>query len=60
MIKGSDKWRRDGDNLLVDIEIPLTDAVLGGEMTVPHPDGPVKVKIPKGLQVGEYIRVAHK
>lgn len=29
-------------------------------MTVPHPDGDVKVKIPKGLQVGEYIRVNGK
>jgi DnaJ-class molecular chaperone len=27
---------------------------------VPHPDGDLKVKIPKGLQVGEYVRVANK
>jgi len=60
LIKGSDKREREGDNILVEVDIPLTDAVLGGEMIVPHPDGPVKVKIPKSLQVGEHIRVANK
>ena len=56
-MKQSEKWRRDGDNMLMDIDITLFDAVLGGELTVPHPDGVVEVKIPKGLQVGEYIRI---
>lgn len=28
LIKGSDKRRRDGDNLLVDVEVSLYDAVL--------------------------------
>lgn len=46
--------------MLLDADISLFDAVLGGEMTVPHPDGEVTVKIPKGLQVGEYIRVSGK
>lgn len=60
VVKSSDKRRRDGDNLLVGADITLFDAVLWGEVEVPHPDGPVKVKIPKGLQVWEYIRVSNK
>ncbi len=27
---------------------------------MPHPEGDMEVKIPKGLQVGEYIRVTGK
>lgn len=60
LIKQSDVWRRDGDNLLVDADITLFDAVLGWEVTVPHPDGDVTVKVPKWLQIGEYIRVSNK
>jgi molecular chaperone DnaJ len=60
MIKGSDKWKRDGTNLIADIEISIYDAVLGATVEVDHPDGKMSVKIPKGLQVGEYIRVAGK
>lgn len=59
-IKASDKRKRDGENLLVDAPISLYQAVLGGEVMVPHPDGELKVKIPKWLQVGEYIRVNGK
>lgn len=60
LVKWSDKRRRDDHNLLVDIDVTVFQAVLGGEITVPHPEGDIKVKIPKWLQVGEYIRVAWK
>lgn len=59
-IKASDKRKRDGNNLLVEVPVTLYQAVLGGEIMVQHPDGDLKVKVPKGLQVGEYIRVAGK
>jgi molecular chaperone DnaJ len=60
MIKGSDKWKRDGTNLIADIDISIYDAVLGATVEVDHPDGKMSVKIPKGLQVGEYVRVSGK
>jgi len=60
VVKWSDKRKRDGDNLLVSADITLFDAVLWGEVEVPHPDGTIKVKVPKWLQVGEYIRVSNK
>ncbi len=60
VIKSHDLRRRDENNLLIDKEITIFDAVLGGSMEVEHPDGMVTVKIPKWLQVGEYIRVNGK
>lgn len=60
VVKVSDTWKRDGDNILADANVSLFDAVLGGEIVVPHPDGDLKVKIPKGLQVWEYVRVNNK
>ncbi len=60
LVRWSDKRRRDGDNLLTEVDITIYDAVLWSEMEVPHPEWPVTVKIPKGLQVGERIRVSNK
>ncbi len=60
LVRWSDVWRREGNHLLTDIDISIFDAVLWGEVEVKHPEGPVKVKIPKWLQVGENIRVSWK
>lgn len=46
--------------MLMDIDVSIYEAVLGGEQKVAHPDGEVKITIPKGLQVGESIRVGGK
>ncbi len=59
-IMGGEKFKRSGDNLITEVEIPYYDAVLGGETEVDHPEGKVKVKIPKGLQVGESIVISWK
>jgi hypothetical protein len=42
----------------VKADVSLFDLVLGGEVEVPHPEGKIKVKIPKGTQVGQKVRVA--
>ena len=60
LIKWSDKRRRDENNLLVDIDVSVFQAVLWWEITVSHPEWDIQVKIPKWLQVGEYIRVSGK
>jgi molecular chaperone DnaJ len=60
LVKQSEKWRRDGDNMLYDADVSLFEAVLGGELTIAHPDGELVTKIPKWLQVGEHIRVSGK
>lgn len=51
-------FRRDGQNLMMDLPVRLTDALLGTELTIETLDGQVKVKIPAGVAYGETIRVA--
>lgn len=60
VVKNSDAWKRDGDNIIANATVSIFDAVLGWEIVVPHPDGDLKVKIPKWLQVWEYVRVKKK
>lgn len=59
-VKPHDTWRRDGDNLIVSTPLSVFDAVLWTTIEVDHPDGKLKVTIPKWLQIGEYIRVNGK
>lgn len=60
LVKSSDTWKREWDNILVEQSISLFDAVLWWEVVIEHPDKAVKVKIPKWLQIGEQIRVSWK
>jgi molecular chaperone DnaJ len=46
--------------LYVQAEVSLFDVILGGEIEVPHPEGKMKVKIPKGTQIGDKIKVGGK
>jgi DnaJ-class molecular chaperone len=48
--------RRD-DDILLDLPISLTEAVLGGRVEVPTPAGPVAMKIPKGSNTGTVLRL---
>jgi len=57
-VKPHPKFERRGDNLHVAIAIPLTVAVLGGEVQVPTPKGKVALKIPPETQNGRIFRLA--
>lgn len=48
---------RDGDNIILEVPIPITTAILGGETEIPTLDGKKKIKINSGTQSGEIIRV---
>jgi DnaJ-class molecular chaperone len=50
-------FRRDGDNIRVELPIPLRDAVLGGKVTVPTPTGPVTMTVPKWSNSGTVLRL---
>ncbi len=52
--------RREGNNLVTDLNIKLTDALLGGEYILETLDGKLKLKIPKGASFGEILRVREK
>jgi molecular chaperone DnaJ len=49
---------RRGDNLHVDIPVPLATAILGGETQVPTPKGKLSLKIPPETQNGRIFRLA--
>lgn len=52
--------RRERQNLLTDLEIKLSEAVLGAERTIETLDGPVTIKIPEGIASGTPLRVKEK
>jgi DnaJ-class molecular chaperone len=53
-------FKRDGDDIYVDHEIPLTLAILGGETSVRTLEGQLLVKIRPGTQPGTTIRLSGK
>ena len=50
-------FRRDGANLLMDLNVKLTDAILGADHKIKTLDGELTVKIPAGISSGEILRV---
>jgi molecular chaperone DnaJ len=53
-------FKKEGANLVANIEVKLTDALLGGEYPLETLDGKLIVKIPEGIQSGEVLRVKGK
>lgn len=53
-------FRREGDRIVVDKDVELSTAVLGGEISVPTLDGDVKLKIPAGTQSGTVFRLKER
>ena len=52
------RFERRGDDLYTDVDIPLTDAVLGGEVQVPTMTSRVMLKVPPLTQNGRSIRLS--
>lgn len=52
--------RREKDRIVADFEIDLRTAVLGGEVSVPALDGPVRLKLPAGTQPNTVFRLKDK
>lgn len=53
-------FSREGSNLLMNLTIKLSDALLGASYTVKTFDGDISVKIPAGISFGELLRVKGK
>ncbi len=53
-------FTRKGDDIHVELPIPLADAVLGGKISVPTPAGPVTMKVPKWSNTGAVLRLKGK
>ena len=56
-VKADPRFERRGNDLVVDVSIPLTDALLGGTVRVPTMDGTVEMTVPAGTQPGQVFRL---
>ena len=50
-------FKRDGADLTMDLAVSVPDAVLGGKIQVPTPEGAVMMTIPKGSNSGKILRL---
>ena len=53
-------FRRDGDNILIELPVSLAEAVLGARVSVPTVTGPVTMTIPTGSDTGGQLRLRGK
>ncbi len=58
--KPHDHFVRDGKNVLYNLNISFTDAVLGNSLEIPTLDGLVKIKVENGTQPGKILRLKGK
>ncbi len=59
-VRESDKFERDGANVLSAVSVSFTQAALGADLQVDTIDGPVKLTIPEGTQPGTVFRLRGK
>jgi len=50
-------FRREGNNVLVELPVTLTEALLGGKINVPTIEGPVSMTVPAGSNTGTKLRL---
>lgn len=50
-------YRREGSDIRLDLPVTLKEAVLGGKVKVPTPEGAVMLTIPKGTTSGKVLRL---
>ncbi len=53
-------FRREGDNIRLDLPVSIDEAALGGKVRVPTVDGPVMLSVPKGSSSGKVLRLKGK
>jgi DnaJ-class molecular chaperone len=56
-VKPHPVFRREGDALAMDLPVSVPDAVLGGKVEAPTPDGPVTLTVPKHSNSGAVLRL---
>lgn len=54
-VEPHDTFKRQGQDLIVPIEISFVQAALGAKIEIPTLEEPVTVEIPKGTQPGEVL-----
>lgn len=59
-IKPHKKFKRRDDDLLLEMDISVAQAILGDDLVVPTLDGEVKYKVPAGTQPGTVFKLRDK
>lgn len=59
-VRKHDFFRRQGDDVLLDLDINVAQAVLGDEIRIPTLEGEVDLRIPPGTQPGKVFRLREK
>jgi DnaJ-class molecular chaperone len=59
-VKEHPHFKRDGNDLLLDLPITVAEAYRGAKVAVPTPGGTVSVRIPKGVRGGTKLRLRGK
>ncbi len=60
-IKHNPIYVRNGDNVICDIPVTVTQATLGADLDIPMVDGTIeKFRIPEGTQTGAKFRIKQK
>jgi len=52
--------KREGDNLYMEVPVTVREAMAGGQITLPTIDGEVSVKVPRGSQSGQTLKLKGK
>ncbi|MCC7268121.1 MAG: DnaJ domain-containing protein [Caulobacteraceae bacterium] len=56
-IKPHPVFRIEGADLVMDLPVTVPDAVLGGKVEAPTPEGPVQLTVPRGANSGQRLRL---
>jgi molecular chaperone DnaJ len=59
-VKPHKYFRREGNNLHIDLPVTISEAALGAKVTVPTLNGSANLKIPAGTQSGAVLRLKGK
>lgn len=59
-VKPSPLFRREGQDLEIEVPVSLSEALLGGEVRVPTIEGSILMKIPANVRDGQRLRVTGK
>lgn len=59
-VQADKKFVREGNNLAMNLDVKLSDALLGKEYTVETLDGTEKVAVPSGTSHGDVLRIKNK
>lgn len=59
-VRPDPRFKRDGDDITIELPISLSEAVLGGKIRVPTPTGDVTMTVPAGANSGTTLRLKGK